>query len=169
MRLVKAVLGSAVMALVLVGFPAPAVAQTTGPQSVTIVVRQDFALDQPTFSRVVATGVITAVGTDVFLPSPPGDSASFSRYEFPDGTLSVRNNPEQQEFRLNPNSCVGMLEASGTWEVLGGTGAYAGAQGSGTLTLSGTAHLARKADGCSETDGTSRAVIKITGEVTLPA
>ena len=169
MRFVKAVIGSAVMALVLVGFPVPAAAQTIGPQSVTIVIRQDFALDQPTFSRVVATGVITAVGTDVFLPSPPGDSASYSRYEFPDGTLSVRNTPVQEEFRLNPNSCVGMLEASGTWEVLGGTGTYAGAQGSGTLTLSGTALFAREADGCSETEGTSHAVIKITGEVALPA
>jgi hypothetical protein len=85
MRLVKAVLGSVVMALVLVGFPAPALAQTTGPERITIVVRQDFAQDQPTFSRVVARGVVTAVGTDVFLSSPEGDPASYSRYEFPDG------------------------------------------------------------------------------------
>jgi hypothetical protein len=169
MRFVKAVLGSFVMAFVLVGFPAPAAAQTTGPERITIVVRQDFAQDQPTFSRVVATGVITAVGTDVFLPSPEGDPASYSRYEFPDGTLSVRNAPEQQQFRLNPHSCVGRIKASGTWEVLRGTGAYASATGSGTLTLAGTAFFARAPEGCSETEGHSIAVIKITAEVALPA
>jgi hypothetical protein len=113
--------------------------------------------------------VITAVGTDVFLSSPEGDPASYSRYEFPDGTLSVRNTPEEEELTLNPRSCVGKLEASGTWQVLGGTGAYAGAQGSGTLTVSGTVFLAREAGGCSETEGTLNGVIKITGEVTLPA
>ena len=169
MRFVKVVLGSVVMALVLVGFPAPATAQTTGPERITIVVRQDFAQDQPTFSRVVTTGVITAVGTEVFLSSPEGDPASYSRYEFPDGTLSVRNTPEQQQFRLNPHSCVGKLKVSGTWQVLGGTGAYADASGSGTLTLTGTAFFASAPEGCSETEGHSNAVIKITAEVTLPA
>jgi hypothetical protein len=169
MRFVRAVLGSVLVVLVLVGFPTSAGAQTTGPQRVTIVIRQDFAQDQPTFSRVVATGVITALGTDVFLPSPEGDPASYSRYEFPDGTLLVRNTPEQEEFTLNPNSCVGKLEASGRWEVLGGTGAYADAEGSGTLTVSGTVFLDRVPEGCSETEGTLNGVIKITGEVTLPA
>jgi hypothetical protein len=102
---------------------------------------------------VVATGVITAVGTDVFLLSPEGDPASYSRYEFPNGTVSVRNTPEQEQFRLNPHSCVGKFKASGTWEVLGGTGAYADATGSGTLTLADTAFFARAPEGCSETEG----------------
>jgi hypothetical protein len=97
-----------------------------------------------------------------------GDPASYSRYEFGDGTLSVRNTPAQVDVSLNPRSCVGHVEASGTWEVLGGTGAYAGAEGSGTLTLSGRLFLAREPQGCSQTEGTSNAVIKIFGEVTLP-
>jgi hypothetical protein len=165
----KAVLGSAVVALTIVGVSAPVGAETTGPQKITIIVTQDSAQDQPTFSRVVATGVITAVGTDVFLDSPEGDPASYSRYEFPDGTLSVRNTPQEEELTVNPRSCVGKLEASGTWEVLDGTGAYAGAVGSGTLTLSGRLFLAREPAGCSQTEGTAVALIKITAEVTLPA
>jgi hypothetical protein len=71
MGFVRAVIGSGVVALTLVGVPAWAAAET-GPQRFTIVVAQDSAQDQPTFSRVVGTGVITAVGTDVFLASPEG-------------------------------------------------------------------------------------------------
>ena len=43
----------------------------------------------PTFSRVIAHGVIDAVGTEVFRPSPGGDPNSYSTLIFRDGTLAT--------------------------------------------------------------------------------
>lgn len=164
----KALLAAGGIALVLGGLPSPAWAQASDSQKLTVIVRQDFSQPQPTFSKVVAHGVIDAVGTDVFEPSPDGDPASYSQYVFPQGTLSITTTPAAMEFTQNPRSCVGRLTASGTWTITGGTGAYEGARGHGTLTVKGTTHAERGPQGCSEEHGTLNGIIHATGEIELP-
>jgi hypothetical protein len=165
----KALLAAGVVAMVLVGLPGPAWAETTGPQRLTVVIRQELGQPQPTFSKVIASGVINAVGTDVFEDSPEGDPASYSQYVFPEGMLSVTTMPEAMEFTQNPRSCVGRLNASGTWTITGGSGAYEGARGHGTLTVKGTIRSEREAQGCSDVEGTLNGIIRATGDITLPS
>jgi hypothetical protein len=63
---------------------------------------------------------------------------------------------------------VGTLTGSGTWAVSGGTGAYVGATGAGTLTLRANLFFERGPQGCSEDRGTSIGVIRATGHLRLP-
>jgi hypothetical protein len=155
-------------ALAVAGTPGSAVAQESGRQQLAVVVRQELGAPQPIFSRVVASGVIDAVGTDRFLPSPDGDPNSYSRYVFRDGTLSITTTPDTFDLTQNPTSCIGRFTASGTWTISGGTGAYRGATGGGGLTAEGVVVAARTAQGCSEDRGMLRGLIRETGQVSLP-
>ena len=154
--------------LLAVATPGPASAREPGAQNLTVVVVQDFGAEQPAFSRVVASGVVNGVGTDVFRPSDEGDPSSYSTYVFRAGTLSITTTPTSFDVRPLGSSCVATFTATGTWEITGGTGAYQGATGQGTLTVRGTMASPRTPDGCSETDGTSHGVIRETGQISLP-
>ena len=154
--------------VMVVATPGPASAREPGAQELTVVIAQDFGAEQPAFSRVVASGVVNGVGTDVFRPSGEGGPNSYSTYVFRAGTLSITTTATAFDVRPLGSSCVATFTATGTWEVTGGTGAYQGATGHGTLTVRGTMASARTPDGCSGTDGTSHGVIRETGQISLP-
>lgn len=70
--------------------PSAATAQPTDQQSLVRVLRGSLSEDQPAFSRVVATGVVNAVGTEQFDADVPGDDASRQTFYFREGTISTR-------------------------------------------------------------------------------
>ncbi len=149
--------------------PSTAFGQTTGQQTFTRVLRGNLSEDQPRVSRVVATGVLNAGGTEQFDPDVPGDPASRQSFVFRAGTISTRTFDEEVDVSIDPRTCVGTLTVTGQEEVVGGSGAFEGAGGSGTLTESGRLFAARNPDGtCNEDDLSYVIVVRYTGTLTLP-
>ncbi len=130
------------------GFMGSAWAQTAANQRFTVV----FIGGAP--GRVVASGVINGVGTDITESStvlPNGDIATEERLIFPAGQLFVTTRGTPGAFEFNPRTCVGSFTSTGTAEVTGGTGRYAGASGEGTFQVQGYFVGGRTATGeCSE-------------------
>ena len=111
--------------------------------------------NQPTASVVVASGAVSAVGTDQYAPSQPGDPANVDHdtFVFPHGTLSSMVT-KQVDQMTSLNACTVALKMAGTFQINGGTGAYQGAHGGGTFTQQGIgfgAHLPSGA--CSHDQG----------------
>jgi hypothetical protein len=76
---------------------------------------------------VVATGPIHAKGTDTVV------SETEDTFTFPDGTLSVTHHVDEEsvEDTADAVTCYFTYTERGTYEVTGGTGAYADADGHG--------------------------------------
>lgn len=156
----------AILAVLLVAAPSPALA-TTG--------RQDFHLfvvgPGPTPpGRVVASGVINASGTArqiSLVPNPDGSVTGTNIYSFPDGDITVRFTGAPTSFEFDPVRCINRFTAAGTFDILGGTGAYAGASGGGTFTSEGRNILTRTASGCSPPSYEVTRVHDV-GTITLP-
>ncbi len=147
-----------------VGLAGPASA-VTGSQRFTVLFSGETG-------KVFAAGVINGAGTDVELSStdnPDGSSSGVDQFVFPQGTLTVTHFENPGEFSFNPRSCVGRFSFTGTFTVTGGTGAYAGATGSGTDVGSGVFVAKRNPDGsCSEEEAFSNVVVRATGTLSVP-
>jgi len=127
----------------LTGSPGPALAATSGPQTFTVV---KIGTDTGT---VVARGVITGAGREENnrLQVPRG--APFQvEFTFPQGKLFQTITPVgPPEVDFNPTTCIARITIFDTTEITGGTGAYAGASGSGVATARRTVIRGRNADG----------------------
>jgi len=102
-------------------------AVTLGAGTASAAPRQDFTLTQNSLTgpiTVIATGVINATGRDVPL------SETRDRFVFPAGNLIITHVPTTQ--RDSSHDCVFRFHEEGTYEIVRGTGAYSGAEGSGT-------------------------------------
>lgn len=161
----RKLVGLLLAAMVVVGMAGPAAAATG---------RQDFRLVQvggesaPT--RVIATGVVNAVGSDVELTSvdnSDGSSSGTDRFDFANGSLFI-SHQENGDFSFDPRTCVGRFSFTGTYQITGGTNSYVGATGSGTDTGQGVFLANRNPDGsCSEeTEATSVFFASLTGTLT---
>ena len=87
-----------------------------------------------------------------------------------DGTISLKTRHGKPKVHVDQESCVGKVTESGTYTLVGGTGAYKGIRGSGTFKGRYTA-VGRKVDGaCSRTTHPAAAqlILKARGPVTLP-
>jgi hypothetical protein len=139
----KVVLAAAIGALALAGAPGAAVAETTGPQNFTVI-----KIGTNT-GTVIARGVITGAGAEENdrLQQPRG--APFHvEFTFPDGKLFQTITPVgPPKVEFNPVTCVAKISIFDTTLVTGGTGAYAGATGSGTANATLTVIRGRNADG----------------------
>jgi hypothetical protein len=82
---------------------------------------------------IVAAGVISATGTDQQL------GAHRDNFVFPNGTITVRHEPQTQHQTFDSRTCVGTFTESGTYDVSHGTGDYTHATGSGVYNLTGVA------------------------------
>ena len=80
---------------------------------------------------VVASGAIADVGT---ITPADGDVETFV---FPDGTLRLTTTSATRVELPRPPLCLTRFSSTGTWQVLDGTGRFAGATGSGRSTDSG--------------------------------
>ena len=138
----KLALSAAVVGLAVAGTPGPAVAET-GAQEFRVV-----KIGTNT-GTVVARGVITGAGREENnrLEVPRG--APFQvRFIFPDGELFQTITPVGAPVvDFNPTSCLSRITIFDTTEITGGTGAYAGATGSGVATAHLTTIRGRDADG----------------------
>jgi hypothetical protein len=108
----------------------PATAATSGEQNWVVITTPG----APT--RVVASGLVNAAGTvtDVLTLNPNGTFDNFAVQTFPNGTLNYHGMGTFTT-TVDPRSCVGRGDVVGPFVITGGTGAYAGAGGSGTALI----------------------------------
>jgi hypothetical protein len=80
-----------------------------------------------------------------------------------DGTITLKTRHRKPKVHIDETSCVGEVTESGTYKLVGGTGAYKGIRGSGTLEGHYTA-VGRKKDGvCSRTTDPAAAQLTLIG------
>ena len=80
-------------------------------------------------ATVVASGPIHAKGTDTVVSDTQDTLA------FPAGTISLTHHPKTDGDSFDPVTCLFRFRERGTYQITGGTGAYAGASGSGRYTV----------------------------------
>lgn len=102
-------------------------------------------------NTVVASGPITGIGTERILAdnSSQGTQEFTNQLVFPDGTVTMDVHGSDTT-TVDPRTCAGNQTGHVTWTITGGTGAYAGATGSGTGRYTDRFVLQRDANGCNE-------------------
>lgn len=138
----KLVLSAAIFGLAVAGTAGPATA-ATGTQEFTVV-----KIGTNT-GTVVARGVITGAGREENnrLQVPRGGPFQVE-FTFPQGKVFQTITPVgAPEIEFNPTTCVARVRIFDTTEITGGTGAYAGATGSGVANAVLTIIRGRNADG----------------------
>lgn len=141
-----------------------AMAATSGAQTWTVVSRNG----QPT--RVAASGVLTNAGTVkdfLTLHLETGTFDNFAVQTYPDGTL-LYHGQGTAVLNVDPVTCIGKGRFVGPFVITGGTGAYAGASGSGVAIGDLTFVFTRTPTGCSSVPIQSWGVAQATGQLTLP-
>jgi len=94
---------------------------------------------------VIAHGSIFDIGT--LTPNASDTDALV----FPDGTLLIHQTGTTVVHPPTPPACIVRFTTTGTYQVVGGTGRFAGATGNGTTVHSGLELLTRSRTGCGET------------------
>jgi hypothetical protein len=129
----------------------PAAAATTGSETFkgTIVTSGVSGTRTVITSVIIAKGAFTGVGRIVEVPNLPGDPDNVSRDDlvFASGTMHLKSTNLDFSVSVNPRSCVATATIHQTGEIVGGTGQFAAATGTGTGTVTGPAVLARNPDG----------------------
>jgi len=130
---------------------APAAAATSGSETFkgTIVTSGVSGTRTVITSVVIAKGAFSGVGRIVEVPNLPGDPDNVSRDDlvFASGSMHLVSTNLDFNISVNPRSCVATATIHQTGEIVGGTGQFANATGSGTATVTGPAVLARNPDG----------------------
>jgi hypothetical protein len=113
--------------------------------------------------KVIASGVFTQAGVD------HEGSHNTGTFVFPNGTITVKHSPGTGTQSLNPKTCLLQVNLHGTYQLLGGTGAYKGISGSGKYKLSILAIGAKSGGKCSRTKPpvAFQQLIQASGPVTL--
>jgi hypothetical protein len=114
---------------------------------------------------VIATGLLTAGGTDV------EQAHNVGVLRFPGGMIRARHSAGQGTQSFNPRTCLLTVSLHGTYNLLGGTGKYAGITGHGTYRLSIMGIAARTSRGtCSQARPPVawELIIDASGPATLP-
>ena len=144
------ILVGVVTILVALGLAGTASAATTGFQSVDV-----YAVGSPDAQRTVAaSGPIAGVGSVVLgseTDGPNGTRIATTTWVFRDGSVFVTLTFRARA-SFDSRSCVASTHFTGTWRITGGTGRYAGATGSGTVTGTISAYHRRSASGCSSNE-----------------
>ena len=106
---------------------------------------------------VAATGAIHAQGID----KVTGENTD--KFKFPDGNLDIKHKVKKSASTetFDPVTCLFTFTEKGTWKTIGGSGAYANAQGSGTYKLIGEGF------GCEEDQAPDAFYVKITAKGNL--
>ena len=165
----KLVVAAVVAGLAVLGSPGSALAATTGTAEMTTV---KIGISPGT---VVSRGVITAVGVETNNRHllPPGTPFQVVN-SFPQGAILLTATPAgpPEIVDSNPTTCVTHLILRSTTVITGGTGAYAGASGSGVGTANRTIVSGRGADGrclpLSQPGVFELSYVKSTHTITLP-
>jgi len=94
-------------------------------------------------ASAIARGVFTAAGQ-----ASLGD-ARVGTIVFPGGTVVLSHRPGKGSSRFYPGACLSLISQSGTYQIVRGTGRYAGISGHGTYKLSLEIVAARVHGACS--------------------
>lgn len=149
----------------------PAASSETDQRFVMTMHSRDGA-DSPT--HVTATGPVQGTGTETqtYLGrSPEGYTLIRFTLHLPDGTLTA-DAVEDHTLSFDPRSCTATGYGTGTWDVVEGTGAYAGATGGGTFEA--TSRIVGQRDERGECVGRRQSprvvetTLKAVGSVALP-
>jgi hypothetical protein len=146
-----------VAGLAVAGPTSAASAQTSGPESFTgfLIVTGVSGERVELASNIRARGVFDGVGKIVELPPQPGDPDNMDRDDlvFRQGTLHLFSFVQNvQIVSLDPNSCRLAVIVTDTSQFAGGTGIFAGASGTGTGRVDGSARAQRNPDGSCSLD-----------------
>lgn len=137
--------------LALGALAAPASAQpTAGPETFIGV---QAGLNDP--GRVVASGPVTAVGTDQVV----NDNEDI--YHFPAGDITIDHAVSSSSQNFNPTTCIFRLRETGTTTIVSGTGAFAGITGRGTYRVRIFSH------GCGPTPDIFVFLLRVQGQVSV--
>jgi hypothetical protein len=150
----------AAAAIVPLAITATAAASTAGTEHFSFI---QITNGNSNVYSAIATGAFTAGGT-ASLPQGSGT------LHFKGGTIKITDKPSGAvKMHVDSSTCLGTFDGVGTYQVVGGTGSYAGISGSGKFTNKGTVVFARVGGKCSQnsTDA-SQDVIKASGPVSLP-
>jgi hypothetical protein len=97
--------------------------------------------------HVVARGPIHGVGFATQTEKQVGKKqVNYATLHFDRGTVQLVA-PERFDWKIDDKQCLGHANGGGTYTIVGGTGAYAGATGKGTFTTVGTAFAQRSPTG----------------------
>ncbi len=132
--------GAIVAAISLVGLPGSAFA-ATGSEAISV---RTFSQGGQTIRYVEAEGPITGSGTETVLTTaifPRGAREVTVEWDFGQGAVFATMKIQQTVVAAGPPTCITVVQFTGTFEITGGTGAYEGASGSGTLTGEGRVFL----------------------------
>ena len=112
---------------------------------------------------VIASGAFTAPGVD-------HEGRSTATFSFSNGTVTVKHSRGKGTQSFNPKTCLLTVNMHGTYNLTGGTGAYAGITGSGKYQLSILGIAARSGGKCSmnKPPVAFHQVINASGPVSLP-
>lgn len=158
----------AVVSLALGVLAGPAQA-ATGRQTFRIVFSGDPRAGA--LGTVVLSGLVNGRGTDETIaqhPNPDGSETDIDLFTLSGGTITIQDTDPGGTFNFDPRSCIATVGTNaGVFTVLGGTGAYAGASGSGTFSAKGVVVFDRVPGGCSEEPRSFTAVVTGTGTLHL--
>lgn len=168
-RLLPAVV---VVATAVAGTSAPASAES-GAQRFRISFEGPFTEAVSTDWPVRATGVVSGAGVEKFVSEEPGSApgtvVSVTELVFADGSIRLQlEGTVEDEGAFGPNDCHSRASSTGSYEVLGGTGEYAGATGSGTARSRGTLLVPPSGDGCDFSRCRLVSHIDLDGSMSLP-
>ena len=138
MRKVTSAALIAVTAMVVIMSGVAAADDPSGPQTFLITTVQ--TPPEPAVRTITAYGVVSDAGTEEILDMhtlPDRSRLVHAQFVFPEGTLFVTEIFTLAFQRPVPPACEVTGAISGTFEITGGTGAFQGASGSGTLSGEG--------------------------------
>ncbi len=121
---------------------------------------------RPVFSAI-ATGAFTAGGTATETKKPRKEII----LRFPAGTITLTSSGRghsRVKKHHTASACLEARRASGKYSIAGGTGAYKGISGSGTVTHHETFVVAAKGGHCTSKFLAIQAIITASGPVSLP-
>lgn len=122
-------------------------------------------------SRVTAAGPIKGKGYEnvigVQFGPAPGTGVLTTEFVFPEGSVFLTS-PFTVESRFNEHSCKAFQRFSGDWVITGGTGAYAGATGEGTVQGHNIVSGEKTDEGCAQQPDTIVRNFRLVGVSTVP-
>ena len=151
----KHIAGIVTVAAVVVGLGGPATAEPAATQSFRIVYAGAFPVATgPDGRSVVTNGAVNSVGYESLVTQGPGPSpgtfVGTSQFTFPDGSYSVTISGVVEGVNVfGPGDCFRKVDVSGTYELVGESGAFAGMTGTGTVSGHNTVLATPTDGGCS--------------------